>query len=75
MFLYIHSLSNHPTNVIKQIPNSIQERLLRTSFNKEIFNTTKCEYKDALRKSGFRVDFKYTKNERQKPKNRSRKII
>ena len=25
--LYIHSLSNHPSKVIKQIPNSIQERL------------------------------------------------
>ena len=26
-------------------------------------------------KSGFKVDFKYTKNQRQKPKNRSRNII
>ena len=26
--LYIHSLSNHPPNVIKQIPKSIQEKLV-----------------------------------------------
>ena len=72
--LYIHSLSNHPPNVIKQIPNSIQGRLSKISSNDEIFNTAKCEYKDALKKNGFKVDFKYTKNQRQKPKNRSRNI-
>ena len=43
--------------------------------NEEIFNTAKWEYEDALKKSGFKVDFKYTKNQRQKPKNRSRNII
>ena len=43
--------------------------------NEEIFNTAKYEYEDAPKKSGFKVDFKYTKNQRQKPKNRSRNII
>ena len=27
MILYIHSLSNHPPNIIKKIPNSIQKKL------------------------------------------------
>ena len=31
--LYIYRLSNHPLNVIKQIPNSIQERLSKKSSN------------------------------------------
>ena len=61
--LYIHSLSNYPSNVIKQIPNSIQERLSKNSSNEEIFNTTKCEYEDALKKSGFKFDFKYIENQ------------
>ena len=73
--LYIHGLSNHPPNIIKQIPNSIQQRLSKNSSNEEILNTAKCEYKDGLKKSGFKVDFKYTKNQQQKPKNRSRNII
>ena len=73
--LYIQSLSNHPPNIIKQIPNSIQERLSKNLSNEEIFNTAKCEYVDALKKSGFKVDFKYTKNQRQKPKNRSQNIM
>ena len=55
--LYIYRLSNHPLNVIKQIPNSIQERLSKKSSNEEIFNTTKCEYEDNLKKSGFKADF------------------
>ena len=60
ILLYVHSLLNHPPNVIKQIPNSIQERLS----NEEIFNTAKCGYEDALKKSEFKVVFKYTKNQR-----------
>ena len=56
--LYIHSLSKHPPNVIKQIPNSIQERLSKNSSNEEILNTAKCGYEDALKKSGFKVHFK-----------------
>ena len=54
----------HQPNVIKPIPNSIQERLSKNSFNKDIFNIENCEYEDVLKKSGFKVDFKYTKNER-----------
>ena len=72
--LYIHSLSNHPPNVIKKIPNSIQERLSKNWSNVEIFDKEKCEYEDALKKSGFKVDFKHTKNQRQKTKKRSRNI-
>ena len=68
--LYIHSLSNHLPNVIKQILNSIQKRLSKISSIEEIFNTAKCEYEDALKKTGFKVDFEYTKNQGQKPKNR-----
>ena len=72
--LYIHSLSNQLPNFIKQISNFIQERLSKNLSNEEIFNTAKWEYEDALKKSGFKVDFKYTKNQ-QKPKNRSQNII
>ena len=60
--LCIHSLSNYPPNVIKQIANSIQERLSKNSSNEKTFNTAKCDYEDALKKSGFKVDFKYIKN-------------
>ena len=50
--LYIHSSSNHPPQIIKQLPNSISERLSKNSSNQGIFNTAKVEYEDALKKSG-----------------------
>ena len=58
--LYIHSSSNHPPQIIKQLPNSISERLSKNSSNQEVFNTAKVEYEDALKKSGYNVDLKYT---------------
>ena len=39
-----------------------------------IFNTAKCEYNAALKKSEFKVDFKYTKNS-QKPKKQNSKYL
>ena len=74
-FFYIHSLSNHSPNLLKQISNSIHKRLSKNSSNEEICNTAKCEYEDSPKKIGFKVDFKYPKNQQQKPKNRSRNIV
>ena len=34
--LYIHSSLNHPPQIIKQLPNSVSERLLKNSSNQEI---------------------------------------
>ena len=68
--LYIHSSSNHPPQIIKQLPNSISERLSKNSSNQEIFNTAKVEYEDALKKSGYNVDLKYTNNKSEKRKTR-----
>ena len=50
--LCIDSLSKHPPQIIKQLPNSISERLSKSSSNQEILNTAKVEYEDALKKSG-----------------------
>ena len=73
--LYNHSSSNHPPQIIKQLPNSISERLSKNSSNQEVFNTAKVEYEDALKKSGYNVDLKYTDNKSEKPKTRKRNII
>ena len=35
---YIHVESNHPPNIIKQIPKTIEKRLSQLSSNEEIFN-------------------------------------
>ena len=73
--LYIHSLSNHPPQIITQLPNSISERLLKNSFNQEIFNTAKVEFEDALKKSGYNVDLKYTNSKSEKAKTQKQSVI
>ena len=45
--LYIRTSSNHPPQIIKQLPNAINERLSYNSSDEAVFNSTKVEYEDA----------------------------
>ena len=74
---YIHTSSNHPPQIIKQLPNSINDRLTANSSNNEIFTAAKYDYEEALKKSGYKsVNLKYQPDQNEKPKrNRKRKII
>ena len=46
---YIHTSSNHPPIIIKQIPKSISRRLSDDSSNIDIFNKCKHIYDNALK--------------------------
>ena len=73
---YVHVNSNHPPNVIKQIPISIQNRLSNLSSNEEIFHQATPYYTAALQRSGYDHQFQYTPTARnQRPKNRKRNTI
>ena len=56
---YIHIQSNHPPNIIKQIPKTIEKCLSQLSFNKEIFNESAPFYEDKLHQSGYQQKLKY----------------
>ena len=71
---YIHKLSNHPPQVLKQLPQSINDRLSNNSSNEEIFDRAKREYEIALRESDFKVELKFNKKKKQ-TRNRKRNII
>ena len=71
---YINILSNHPPQVIKQLPTSISNRLSTNSSNEIIFNEAKSEYESALQKSGYKEKLKYTAKQPAK-NNRKRNII
>jgi hypothetical protein len=81
--LYINVGSNHPNNVIKQLPISIEKRISETSSNKEIFDSSIHIYKEVLVKSGYKNDLNYMEPENQVDSNtgtnerrkRKRKII
>ena len=73
---YVHTQSNHPKHVIKQIPVGINKRLSTISCDEEHFDRAKTEYEKALRDSGHKADLKFTeteghmrRNKRQRHKN------
>ena len=73
---YVNVHSNHPPNVIKQIPLSIQNRLSNLSSNEEIFKQATPYYTAALQRSGYDHKFEYKPNTRnQRRNNRKRNII
>ena len=77
VLLYINKNSNHPPQIIKELPKIINDRLSRNSSNSDIFNSSKEEYKTALKNSGYKnIDFKYiAENKNDNRRNRRRNII
>ena len=51
--LYVHSQSNHPPNILKNIPETINRRLSGISSDHEVFNEAAAPYQEALRKSDY----------------------
>ena len=60
--LYVTTSSDHPPQVIKQLPYSINQKLIENSSNKAVFDASKNEYEEALPK----VAIKVTLNSRKK---------
>ena len=78
---YIGISSNHPQQVLKQLPKlSIEKRLSEISSSKEIFDNSKHLYEKALQESGFKEKLCYQQkdvnaNSIRNKKKRQRKII
>ena len=67
--LYIHSESNHPPHVTKQLPISINKRLSEIACDADSFNAFKGDYEKALSDSSLRSTLTY---ESPKPANETR---
>ena len=58
--LYIHTSTDHQPQIIKHLPDSIEERLFSNSSKEQVFNSAKLEYEIALKDSGYKsVNLKY----------------
>ena len=57
--VYISKQSNHPPNILKDLPKAINKRITDISCNQDIFDTAKTTYEEALRNSGFNEELKY----------------
>ena len=79
--LYIHAKSNHPANILKQLPISIETRLSNLSSNSEIFHEASKHYQNILSQSGYDYQLQYkppnneNENKSKSSKNRKRNII
>ena len=59
--LFINKDSNHPPNIIKEIPRMVAKRLSNNSSNEHIFDNAKHPYIESLKRSGFEnVELNYT---------------
>ena len=75
--MYVHSLSNHPKSILKNIPLAVNERLNRVSANKNVFDAAAPPYQEALRKSGYEHNLAFNPPEDPAPekrKTRSRRV-
>ena len=70
--LYVTTSSDHPPQVIKQRPNSINRKLIDNLSNKDVFNASKNEYEEALHKSGCKSNHEFQREISSKKKNRRR---
>ena len=56
---YVSIHSNHPANILNNIPKGIISRLSTISTNEEIFNNNIGPYKRALHEAGYIGELKY----------------
>ena len=77
---YVHSQSNHPPSILKNLPAAINKRLSEISSDAEIFNQAAPIYQQALNASGYSHQLKYQHDNHSqetdnKKRNRRRNII
>ena len=70
---YIDISSNHPPQVLKHLPKSIEKRLSEISSSKEIFDNSKHLYEKALQESGFKEKLCYQQKDVNANSSRTKK--
>ena len=70
---------NHPSNLIKHLPASIEKRLSNNSFDEKIFQESTIYDEDTLNKAGYLDKVVYhapsASNQENKNKNRLRNVL
>ena len=72
---YVHTESNHPRAIKKNIPKMINDRLSTLSSSEEAFKSAYKPYQEALKESGYKYEMKYEEkniDEMNKKKRRNR---
>jgi hypothetical protein len=71
---YVHSQSNHPPQVLKNIPAGIERRLVQISCNEEVFKAAIPDYQKELDRCGYNYKLTYSQpvNTTNQPTRRKR---
>ena len=72
--LYVNIKSNHPSSVLRAIPEMITMRIRERSCDETTFNNAKHQYEAALSASGFKHKMTYD-NRQTERRNRNRKVM
>ena len=73
--LYIHSESNQPHSITKQLPSMTNRHISNLSCNENEFNEAKPIYASALKNSGFNYSMKFEAPVENTRRKRNRKVI
>ena len=73
--MYINKNSSHPKNIIKQIPNIINDRLNKISTTDENFLKVKSDYETIMEKGGYKEKLHYKNSEQNTLQNVKEKEI
>ena len=73
--LYNYAKSNHPANIINQLPISIGNRLSNLSSNSGIFHEASKHYQNILNQSDMITNFNRSENKSKSSKNSKRNIV
>ena len=71
--IYVDRNSNHPPSILKNIPESIKNRLSKISANEEVFNQAIPPFQEALKKCGYDFQLKLSPPAPNKRKKNCRK--
>ena len=72
---YVHKNSNHPQNIIKAIPKSINQRLCSISSDENQFKATTATFQDALNRADYDYNLQFeTPQQNQNRRNRKRNV-
>ena len=67
--LYIDSRSNHPPNIIKQLPKSINDRLSALFSDEKPFKASAPLYENALSCSNYSIKLEYSDKQKRSTQN------
>ena len=71
---YIHTQSNHPPNIRKQLPTMIEKGLFSIACDENEFNKAAPACNQALEKSRYKYNLVFQATKTEKPRNRKRNI-